>query len=79
MTEPTSIGLSDFSLAFACPPAMARNNLRPTSAMFLQEKASSPCQLLRLFVDTVGFIKNSDTKCSYEFHLNQLKVVIIGL
>ena len=37
----TSIGLSDFSLA-VCPPAMARNNLRPINATFLHENGSSP-------------------------------------
>ena len=36
------MGLSDFSLAPEDPPAMARKSLRPTRAMFLQEKGSSP-------------------------------------
>ena len=43
---PTSMGLSDFSLAPLEPPAMARNSLRPTRAMFLQEKGSSPCEII---------------------------------
>ena len=41
------MGLSDFSLAPLEPPAMARNSLRPTRAMFLQEKGSSPCLTIR--------------------------------